>query len=143
MDDLAHIRELIAAANTARGGDAERRLETLFPISETLAVYGTLAPGQPNHHLVSPLGGTWTRGLVEGELLPAGWGAGLGYPGLRPRIDGDLVAVQVLTAPSLVGAWPMLDEFEGDEYQRVLVPVFSAERDRHLLTVANLYAARV
>jgi hypothetical protein len=56
-----------------------------------------------------------------------GWGADLGYPGFRPRAGEDAVAVQVLTAPLLAAAWLTLDRFEGPEYQRTLVPVFSTE----------------
>ncbi|HYR29210.1 MAG TPA: hypothetical protein VEU30_12140, partial [Thermoanaerobaculia bacterium] len=105
MNDLTEIRHLIAAANAARGGDAERQLDALFNSSQTLAVYGTLAPGEPNHHVVSPYGGEWTRGVIEGELLPVGWAAGLGYPGFRPRAGGTIVPVQVLIAPALADAW--------------------------------------
>ncbi len=123
--------------------DAERQLDALFRTSHTLAVYGTLAPGQPNHHVVAPLGGEWTGGLIEGDLLPVGWGAPLGYPAFRPRIGGAAVAVQVLTAPMLATAWPTLDRFEGPEYRRILVPVFSPglAGERRLDTVANLYSA--
>jgi gamma-glutamylcyclotransferase (GGCT)/AIG2-like uncharacterized protein YtfP len=162
MDDLSlpEVRRLVAAANAVRrqrhasgsavGSDgrcAERQLDAHFRTSHTLAVYGTLAPGQPNHHIVAPLGGEWTDGLIEGDLLPVGWGAALGYPGFRPRVGGAAVAVQVLTAPLLATAWPTLDRFEGPEYQRILVPVFSTELgpgqagERRLYTVANLYAA--
>jgi len=162
MDDLSlpEVRRLVAAANAVRrqrdasgsavGSDsrrAERQLNVLFRTSHTLAVYGTLAPGRPNHHVVAPLGGESTDGLIEGDLLPVGWGATLGYPGFRPRAGGDAVAVQVLTAPSLATAWPTLDRFEGSEYQRILVPVFGTELgpeqagERRLYTVANLYAA--
>jgi gamma-glutamylcyclotransferase (GGCT)/AIG2-like uncharacterized protein YtfP len=129
------------------GGRAERQLDALFRTSHTLAVYGTLAPGQPNHHIVAPLGGEWTDGLIEGDLLPEGWAADLGYPGFRPRVGGATVAVKVLTTPLLATAWPTLDRFEGPEYQRILVPVFSTELstgqagERRLYTVANLYAA--
>lgn len=93
------------------GRHAERRLDALFRISHTLAVFGTLAPGRPNHHVVAPSGGEWTDGLVEGDLLRVGWGAALGYPGFRPRAGGGAVEVQVLTAPSLATAWPTLDPF--------------------------------
>jgi gamma-glutamylcyclotransferase (GGCT)/AIG2-like uncharacterized protein YtfP len=162
MNDLSlpEVRRLVAAANAVRrqrdasgsavgsdGRRAERRLDALFRTSHSLAVYGTLAPGQPNHHVVAPLGGEWTDGLIEGDLLPVGWGAALGYPGFRPRAGGAAVAVKVLTAPSLATAWPTLDRFEGSEYQRILVPVFSTELgpeqagERRLYTVANLYAA--
>jgi hypothetical protein len=93
------------------------------------------------------LGGEWTDGLIEGDLLPVGWGAALGYPGFRPRVGGDAVAVQVLIASSLASAWPTLDRFEGPGYQRILVPIFNTELgpgrvdERRLYTVANLYAA--
>jgi hypothetical protein len=75
-----------------------------------------------------------------------GWGADLGYPGFRPRIEGEAVAVQVLRVPLLASAWPDLDRFEGQGYQRILVPVFSTELglgqadERRLNTVANLYS---
>jgi gamma-glutamylcyclotransferase (GGCT)/AIG2-like uncharacterized protein YtfP len=162
MDDLSlpEVRRLVAAANAVRrqrdasgsvvgsdGRRAERQLDALYRISHTLAVYGTLAPGRPNHHVVAPLGGEWTDSLIEGDLLPLGWGAALGYLGFRPRAGGDAVAVQVLTAPLLATAWPALDRFEGPGYRRILVPVFGAELDggqageRRLYTVANLYAA--
>ena len=110
-----------------------------------MAVYGTLAPGQPNHHVLAPLGGAWTDGLIEGDLLPMGWGADLGYPGFRPRAGGVAVAVQVLSTPLLASAWPDLDRFEGPGYRRILVPVFGTEMgprqagERQLYTVANLY----
>ena len=135
-----------AAGSDAEG--AEQELETRFRTSHRLAVYGTLAPGRPNHHVVAPFGGEWTDGLIEGELVPAGWGAALGYPAFRPRVGGPAVRVHVLTSASLATAWPALDRFEGSEYQRIVVPVFSrhlgAEQagERTLYTVANLYAAR-
>jgi gamma-glutamylcyclotransferase (GGCT)/AIG2-like uncharacterized protein YtfP len=157
MMDLSieEVGRLVATANAARGWDggaerldnagaaeAERRLESLFRTVQTLAVYGTLAPGQPNHHVVAPLGGAWTDGVVEGDLYPVGWGAALGYPAFRPRAGGPAVAVHVLTAPKLAAAWPELDRFEGPGYRRILVPVFSPGPDRErLYTVANLYAA--
>ena len=71
MDDLSlpEVRRLVAAANAvrrqrdasgsaARSDDrrAERQLDALFRTSHTLAVYGTLAPGQPNHHVLAPQG---------------------------------------------------------------------------------------
>jgi hypothetical protein len=62
-------------------------------------------PTQPsNYHVVAPLGGEWTDGLIEGDLLPEGWAAELGYPEFPPRVGGSDVAVQVLTAPSVATA---------------------------------------
>lgn len=152
---LDEVDRLVSAANEARwrggaGGageagaaEAERRLDALFGSSRTLGVYGTLAPGQPNHHVVAPLGGEWTDGVVEGDLFRLGWGAALGYPAFRPRAGGDAVAVKVLTTPALPAAWPRIDRFEGADYRRILVPVFTpgGAGERRLHTVANLYAA--
>jgi gamma-glutamylcyclotransferase (GGCT)/AIG2-like uncharacterized protein YtfP len=149
---LTEVNRLVAAANAVRWGDvaspedaaaAERELDALFRTRQTLAVYGTLAPGQPNHHIVAPLGGEWTEGVVEGDLHPVGWGATLGYRAFRPRAGGPAVAVHVLTAPALATDWPRLDRFEGPGYRRILVPVFTPgpPDERRLYTVANLYAA--
>lgn len=150
------VARLVAAANAARGwhdasvpasasdgAEAERRLEERFGVGRALAVYGTLAPGRPNHRVVAPLGGAWTAGEVEGELAPEGWGATLGYPAFRPRTGGAPVAVQLLTSTALPAAWPALDDFEGPEYRRILVPVLRTDPtgERRLHTVANIYAA--
>jgi gamma-glutamylcyclotransferase (GGCT)/AIG2-like uncharacterized protein YtfP len=148
---LAEVLRLVDAANAARwragegedagAADAERRLEDRFRTRHTLAVYGTLAPGRPNHHVVAPLGGTWTEGFIEGDLVAEGWGATLGYPAFRPRDGGPVVAVHVLAAPALEAAWPELDRFEGPGYRRILVPVYHLGDGLRLYTVANLYAA--
>ena len=153
---LDNVADLISVANATRepsdaltrdagklAGDAESRLEDLFGVSCTLAVYGSLAPGRENHHVVAPLGGEWTEGVVEGDFAAEGWGATLGYPALRPRVGGAAVSVHVLNSPALAAAWPALDAFEGVEYRRILVPVFHSGRadQRALHTVANIYAA--
>jgi gamma-glutamylcyclotransferase (GGCT)/AIG2-like uncharacterized protein YtfP len=152
---LAEVIALIAAANRLRREQAasrsdatsaesapERHLETLFQSSQRLAVYGSLAPGRSNHHVVAPLGGEWTAGVVVGDRVATGWGSTLGFPAFIPRADGPAVAVDVLTSGALPAAWPELDRFEGAEYERVLVAVFvAAPPGRSLYTVANLYAA--
>jgi gamma-glutamylcyclotransferase (GGCT)/AIG2-like uncharacterized protein YtfP len=134
---------LIAAANS---GDVEagRELERTFNSSESLAVYGSLAPGKSNYHIVEPLGGEWTDGFIEGDLYQTGWGAALGYWAFRPRTGGKRIGVKVLTSSRLSGAWQMLDDFEGSEYRRVLVAVFKngSFEPAELLTVANIYAAQ-
>src|SRR5829696_9804203 len=112
VDAANAVRRKSDASGSAEGSEgrrAEQRLDVLFGSSHTLAGYGTLAPGRPNHHILAALGGEWTEGLIEGDLLPLGWGADLGYPGFRPRVGGDAVAVQVLTTPLLATAWPTLD----------------------------------
>jgi gamma-glutamylcyclotransferase (GGCT)/AIG2-like uncharacterized protein YtfP len=151
MVDLLEVKRWVNAANSFRwptlapAADAsedtatiENKLNAMFQINQTLAVYGTLAPGKPNHHIVAPYGGDWSDGIVQGDLNTGGWGSALGYPAFQPREGGSAVGVKVLKAPLLIGAWPKIDQFEGPEYQRILVLVF--ERDGQLSTVANLYA---
>ena len=132
------IERLIDAANS---GDeaAASRLETMYSVSETLAVYGSLAPGRSNYYIVEPLGGEWSDGYIEGDLFQTGWGAALGYWAFRPRAGGERIDVKVLKSSRLSDAWQMLDDFEGDEYRRILVPIMNENNE--LYTVANLYAA--
>lgn len=88
-----------------------------------LAVYGTLAPGRENHHLLSAVSGTWSQGSVRGYFSADGWGLTGGYPGLRLDDDGDLVAVHILQSTDLPDHWDRLDAFEGEDYDRVIASV--------------------
>ena len=105
-----------------------------------LAVYGSLQPGRENHYLLAKYPGTWSRGRVRGDLVNAGWGAAGGYLGLIPRDDGLWVSVQVFESEALAGAWQELDEFEGSEYRRVEIQIYSEDKDGQLLYTANVYA---
>jgi len=88
------------------------------------AIYGSLSPGEVNHHHVANIPGVWRRGWVEGDLVRSGWGAAEGFPGIRPRHGGPRVDVHILESESLDEHWSRLDEFEGDEYVRMEVPLF-------------------
>lgn len=143
---LAELMELLDVINASRRGHApanklaEDTLEVIFAIRETLASYGSLAPGRKNHHIVEPLGGNWTEGFVEGDLLDSCWGSAIGYPAFLPKPGGPAVKVFVLRSAKLASAWERLDDFEGVEYLRILVPVFANEFDRNsVIAVANLY----
>ena len=94
-----------------------------FPVDCRLAVYGSLAPGRPNHDQLESLGGEWRTGKVRGRLLEQGWGAALGYPGLVLDNECDDVAVQLFESPDLPDHWARLDAFEGDGYRREAVSV--------------------
>jgi gamma-glutamylcyclotransferase (GGCT)/AIG2-like uncharacterized protein YtfP len=136
--------EVLQAINRvrARGGGehhaAEGLVEARFTSSENLATYGSLAPGEVNHHIVESLAGEWREGFVRGKTWRAGWGTELGYPAMRWMPDGDEVPVKLLISPGLAADWPRLDGFEGGGYLRVLVPV---ETESGLLTIANIYEA--
>lgn len=98
--------------------------ESIAGEAETrLAVYGSLGPGRPNHERLQGLRGRWFEGTVRGNLIDAGWGAELGYPGLVLDPTGTTVDVQVLESSDLPGAWDWLDRFEGSEYRRTTTRV--------------------
>lgn len=111
------------------------------PASSRLAVYGSLAPGESNHHVLAGIAGTWRRGWVEGDLHAEGWGATHGYPGLVWRPGGPRCPVAVLESDDLDAHWQRLDAFEGDDYRRIVVPVFGlSDGDKSL--PANTYVVR-
>lgn len=92
-------------------------------MTNRLFVYGTLAPGQSNAHVLADVRGTWESASTRGRLLQEGWGAAAGYPGLIPDEDGPEVPGLVFTSDELGAHWARLDEFEGDGYERVLTSV--------------------
>jgi len=90
---------------------------------ERLFVYGTLAPGRPNAHMLADIPGTWERTSVIGRLIPEGWGAAAGYPGIVLGEQSDEVAGWLFSSESLGEHWARLDEFEGEGYERVVTAV--------------------
>src|SRR3990172_1792972 len=128
-----------AARRSHRGGavgarDAEEALERAFGCSQRLAVYGTLAPGESNHHLLAACPGPWVLGAVHGRR------AMREHPVFTYDPTAPLVPVHLLTSPGLAQRWAQLDAFESPTHRRILVPVFAGER---LLAVASLYEACV
>ncbi|MEM9329119.1 MAG: gamma-glutamylcyclotransferase [Bacteroidota bacterium] len=90
---------------------------------EKLFVYGTLGLGQPNEHVLSKIGGDWDEGYVLGHLFEHGWGAAMGYPGIRLSPGGERIHGYLFSSDGLKNAWKDLDEFEGEEYVRVKTTV--------------------
>lgn len=90
---------------------------------DRLFVYGTLAPGRSNHDVLEHVPGTWQKATLTGRLINEGWGAEQGCPGIIPAVDGEAVSGYLLSSTELESHWPRLDDFEGDEYQRVSVSV--------------------
>jgi len=87
---------------------------------ERLFVYGTLAPGRPNEHVLAKVPGTWEPASVKGILLQEGWGAAAGYPGIILEEAGEDVQGFLFSSTELSEQWARLDEFEGDGYERVV-----------------------
>ena len=107
---------------------------------ERLFVYGTLAPGRTNHSVLEPIPGTWETATLKGYLLDEGWGATMGFPGIVPSEDGEEIKGYVLSSDRLSEHWTMLDEFEGDDYERipVLVTIESGEKVKAYVYVLNV-----
>ena len=104
-----------------------------------LFVYGTLAPGRPNEHVLADIPGVWEPATVTGKLLQEGWGAAVGYPGIVLDACSDEVQGLLFTSESLDKHWARLDEFEGDGYERVLT---SAKRRDGTRVEAYIYQRR-
>lgn len=115
---------------------AEVLFEGIFATSRHLAVYGSLKPGEENDGVVADVVGEWRDGFVRGELRPTGWGSDMGYPAMRWDERGDPIPIKLLVSEQLPRHWPRLDDFEGRDYRRILVPVHT---DAGLLAVANIY----
>jgi gamma-glutamylcyclotransferase (GGCT)/AIG2-like uncharacterized protein YtfP len=96
-----------------------------------LVVYGTLAPGQPNHELLASLSGEWA--LVE---VPGLLGQDVGVPTFVSDRSARLQQVDLFCSADLPGTWRQLDEFEGARYPRRFVVY---RTDNKLSGVANLY----
>lgn len=90
---------------------------------ERLFVYGTLAPGRPNEHLLGAIGGSWEPASVTGILRWEGWGAAMGFPGIDLDAHGAEVEGFLFSSANLASHWAALDAFEGDAYARVLTQV--------------------
>jgi len=89
-------------------------------MTHRLFVYGTLAPGRPNAHVLADVPGEWEPATVTGRLFQEGWGAAAGYPGIVLDENGDEIEGFLFTSDRLAEHWARLDEFEGDGYKRVV-----------------------
>ena len=108
-------------------------------MTKNLFVYGTLAPGRPNEHVLTALGGTWQPATVKGHPKQQGWGAEMGYPGLVLDEAGEEIKGFIFSSEHLKKHWDALDEFEGEQYKRVLTEVYL---DDGSSTEAHIYVLR-
>ena len=84
---------------------------------QRLFVYGTLAPGRPNEHILAEVTGEWEPASVSGRLLEQGWGAAAGYRGLVLDQQGSEVRGFLFSSEALAEQWARLDQFEGPGLQ--------------------------
>jgi len=108
-------------------------------MKQRLFVYGTLAPGQPNQHVLADIPGEWEGATVTGILLQEGWGAAIGFPGIVLDETGAEVRGSLFSSECLSSHWARIDQFEGDGYERVLT---TARRDDGTTVSAYIYSLR-
>ena len=89
-------------------------------MTHRLFVYGTLAPGRPNEHVLAGVPGEWAPATVRGTLRQEGWGGEMGYPAIVLDEHGGEVEGYLFTSERLPEHWPRLDAFEGAGYEHVL-----------------------
>ena len=106
---------------------------------ERLFIYGSLQPGGPNEHMLAAIGGEWQPATIKGRLIEAGWGASMGYPGLVIDESGADVQGHVFASPNLSQKWTFLDQFEGEEYERIVAYVTLVTGER---VQAHVYVLR-
>lgn len=109
-------------------------------MTRRLFVYGTLAPGRPNAHVLASVAGSWEPAAVTGTLVHDGWGSAYGYPAIVLDDGGAEVKGLLFTSDELPRHWARLDTFEGDGYERVLV---TARRPDGSTVDAFVYRLRV
>jgi gamma-glutamylcyclotransferase (GGCT)/AIG2-like uncharacterized protein YtfP len=116
--NIANIRSN-ALENTHLTAAAKAFITTFKP-EKTLIVYGSLAPNASNFSVVAHIKGDWERGIVRGRLFKEGWGSESGYWGFKHSKNEEEIPVFVLISDELLNNWAYLDDFEGDEYKRIL-----------------------
>ena len=87
----------------------------------SLFVYGTLAPGERNAHIMDGMDGDWQKASTRGKRFKDGWGIGNLAPGFFPDPDGSDVNGLIFVSDDLPDHWARLDAFEGSDYERVKI----------------------
>ncbi len=98
-----------------------------------LAAYGTLQPGESNYHIVSSIEGTWLKGILRGSVHQYE-----GYPRFEWNEEGEEISASILVSETLPQHLDRIDEFEGENYSRILVPVTVDD----CTIVCNVYAVK-
>lgn len=125
---LLSLSNLLPAESDSIDGETWKKFEDCIEVifdepSTKLASYGTLRPGESNHKVVADISGKWVDGIIHGEVNMY-----RGYPVFKWKEAGADVPVQILCSENLPPELPRIDEFEGADYTRILVPVYLPDR---------------
>lgn len=82
-----------------------------------LVVYGSLAPGGSNASMLAGYVGEWHRCYIRGHM-----GEYRGFKSFRYDPLGPEHGAWMLMSDELPRALPDLDDFEGEEYERIIIP---------------------
>ncbi len=88
-----------------------------------LFVYGTLCPNKANAHILEQIGGTWIKASVRGIIHILDWGPDQGLKAIVLDPQAEWVEGYLFSTEKLAENWQMLDDFEGFQYERVIVDV--------------------
>lgn len=103
--------------------------------STRLAVYGTLAPNEPNESVLNEIKGDWINGKVTGHIYKAA-----DLPNFEWDTSADEITVKIFCSDELPKNLEKIDRFEGSNYKRILIPVRLADDS---FTVANIYESAI
>ena len=90
--------------------------------------------------MLAAIGGTWEPAIVTGTLHQDGWGSALGSPVIILDDQGYDVEGFIFISEHLSNHWAVLDEFEGEEYERTLITVTSEGGSK---VESYIYALRI
>lgn len=137
---LANAALLGLVLTPEQANEAARAQRAFASAQSKLAIYGSLAPGRENEHVLAAIGGSWRDGFsIAGTREEKGWGSALGYPGVHWGVGDGVVDVLLFESDALPRHWTDLDAFEGDEYARLYVSLW---RDGVVADVAFAYLIR-
>lgn len=114
MDDSQHRTEP-APDETRQDRAQPQRGSPPAALPERIAVYGTLQRGAGAWFLLEPLVAEQETSVRLPGIL---YDTGHGYPALRPG-DGPGAPAQVFRLLDPESALPLLDRYEGPEYERI------------------------
>jgi gamma-glutamylcyclotransferase (GGCT)/AIG2-like uncharacterized protein YtfP len=86
-----------------------------------LFCYGTLKPGEEAHSLFKSIKGSWMDAYVYGDFVKD---MNIDYPMIQLNENGDKILGQLFYSDELMKIIKSLDDYEGEEYQRVVTNVY-------------------
>jgi hypothetical protein len=100
---------------------------------ERLVIYGSLAPGGSNNFMFTGVDGNWHKCVIKGRM-----GRWRGFKSFRYDPQGQEYEAWLFESPVLPQMFPDLDDFEGEEYKRTVIPARIGDH----LVLAQIYEGK-